>query len=172
MGVDSRRLEARGPAPSYRLYCLTLFLNCRKYARSPPIQLHFSHCGKILGVSRWRALMALKGRPTTRLIISQLASVSVGLCLFTFTPFLLLAGPTGVEVAEGECPFQKNRESPEEELAAESSACRRLNNRRHSGLRWPRETSDRLHQSDSHTGRPLAIVGHQLANGLCAPLLI
>jgi hypothetical protein len=116
--------------------------------------------------------MALRERPTTRLIISQLASVSVGLCLFTFTPFLLLAGPTGVEVAEGECPFQKDRESPEEELAAESSACRRLNNRRHSGLRWPRETSDRLHQSDSHAGRPLAIVGHQLANGLCAPLLI
>ena len=116
--------------------------------------------------------MALKGRPTTRLIISRLASGSVGLCLFTFIPLPLLVGTTGVELAEGECPFQKDRESPDEELAVWSSACRRLNDRCHSGLRWPRETSDRLHQSDSHAGRPLAIVGHQLANGLCAPLLI
>jgi hypothetical protein len=162
-------MEARGPAPSYQLYGLTHFLNCRKYAGSPPTQLHFPHCSKILEVSRWRALMALRGQSTARLIISRLTSVSVGLCLFTFTPFLLLAGPTGVEVTEGECP---DRESSEEELAVRSSACRRLNNQRHSGLRWPCETGDRLHQSDSHTGRPLAIVGHQLANGLCAPLLI
>ena len=140
--------------------------------RSPQSNCHFSHCGKILVVSRWRALMALRGRPTTRLIISQLASVSVGLCLFTFIPLPLLVGTTGVEAAEGECPFQKDRENAEEELAVWSSACRRLNDRRHSGLRWPRGTGDRLHQSDSHAGRPLAIVGHQLANGLCAPLLI
>ena len=116
--------------------------------------------------------MALRERPTTRLIISRLASVSVGLCLFTFIPLPLLAGTTGVEAAEGECPFQKDRENPEEELAVCSSASRRLNDRRHSGLRWPREIGNRLHQSDSDAGRPLAIVGHQLANGLCAPLLI
>ena len=116
--------------------------------------------------------MALRGRPTTRLIISRLASVSVGLCLFTFIPLPLLAGTTGVEAAEGECPFQKDRENPEEELAVWSSTCRRLNDWRNSGHRWPRETGDRLHQSDPGAGRPLAIVGHQLANGLCAPLLI
>ena len=116
--------------------------------------------------------MALRGRPTTRLIISRLASVSVGLCLFTFIPLPLLVGATGVELAEGECPFQKDRESPDEEVAVWSSACRRLNGRRHSGLRWPREIGNRLHQNDSDAGRPLAIVGHQLANSLCAPLLI
>ena len=116
--------------------------------------------------------MSLRERPTTRRIISRLVSVLVGLCLFTFLPLSLLVGSAGIEVAEGECPFEKDRENPEEELAVWSTACRHSNNRRHSGLRWPRQTGDRFHQSDSHAGRPLAIVGHQLANGLCAPLLL
>jgi hypothetical protein len=34
------------------------------------------------------------------------------------------------------------------------------------------ETRDGLHPVASHAGRPLAIVGHQLANDLRAPLLI
>ena len=116
--------------------------------------------------------MAPRGQSTARLIISRLASLAVGLCLFTFLPLTLLVGPTGVEVTEGESPFQKDRENPEEELAVGSSACRRLNDRQPNGLRWPRKTSVRLHLHSPHSDRPLAIIGHQLANGLCAPLLI
>ena len=116
--------------------------------------------------------MALRVRSTTRLPLSRLVSVSICLCAVAFLPLPQLAVLTWAESAERECPCQEGRESFEEELIVGSSACRRLNDRRHSDLSRPHETGDRLHQIASYAGRLPAMVGHQLANGLCAPLLI
>jgi len=116
--------------------------------------------------------MALRVRSTTRLPLSRLVSVLICLCAFAFLPLPQHAVLTWTESAEGKCPCQKDRESPEGELVVWSSARRHLNDRRHSDLSRPYETGDRLHQIASYAGRPLAMVGHQLANGLCAPLLI
>ena len=74
--------------------------------------------------------------------------------------------------AEGGCPCQKDGESSEEEVVFRFSVRRRLNHRRHSDLRQPHETDDRFHQIASHVRPRLVIVGHQLANGLGAPLLV
>ena len=79
---------------------------------------------------------------------------------------------TCAESAEAERPCNEDGERSEEELVARSSAHRRLSDRRLSDVGQPRETSDRLLHIASYAGRLPAIVGHQLANGLCAPLLI
>jgi len=79
---------------------------------------------------------------------------------------------TWAESAQRECPGQKGEESSEEELVVWPSERRRLNNRRHSDLSRPRETGDRLKKNAPYADRPLAMVGHRLANGLCAPLLV
>ena len=98
--------------------------------------------------------------------------VLICLCAFAVLPFPQLGVLIWAESAEGECTRQENRESSEETLVVWSSARRRLNNRHHSDHSRPHETGDRLHQIASHAGRLPVIVGHQLANGLGAPLLI
>lgn len=116
--------------------------------------------------------MALRGRSTTRLLSSRLVSVSIHLCAFAFLPLPQFVGLTVTESAEGKCPGQEDRENSEEEQVDWSSARRRLNDRRHSGVSRSPETGDQLPLIAAIVGRPLAIVGHQLANGLCSPLLI
>ncbi len=129
------------------------------------------NCGKLLEFSRWKALMALGIRSKRRLTFSRLVSVSICLCAFGFLPLPQLAVLTWVESAERECPCQKDGERSEQEVVPRLSA-RRLDDRRHSDLSRPHETGDQFRQIASCTGRLPAIVGHQLANGLCAPLLI
>ena len=102
----------------------------------------------------------------------DLVSVSIYLFAFTFIPLPQLGGLTWAESAEGKCPYKEGRENSEEELVVWSSARPHLNNRRHSNLRWSHGAGDRSYPAASHAVGPLAIVGHQLANGLCAPLLI
>ncbi len=136
-----------------------------------PVLPSLQNCSEDLGVSRWKALMALRARSTTRLAFSRLASVSICLCAFALLPLPEFVLVTCVEAAEAESPSQENRDSSEEELVC-SSARRRLNHRRHSDLSRSYETCDRLDQIASYAGRFPTIVGHQLANGLCAPLLI
>jgi hypothetical protein len=116
--------------------------------------------------------MAPRGQSTTRVAFSRLVSVSICLCALAFLPLPQLGVLTWVELAERECPRQEGGESAEEELVVWNSARRRLNDQRCSALSRPHETTDRLHQIASHAGRLTAIVGHQLTNGLCAPLLI
>ena len=111
-------------------------------------------------------------RSTTRLPLLRLVSVSI--CLFTFAvlPIPEIFVLTLVEATEAESPSQEDRERSEEELVVCPSARRNLNHRRHSDLRRSHETRDRLDQIASDAGHLPAIVGHQLANGLRAPLLI
>ncbi len=154
------------------LFGLTFFSHYHTSARSIQIQLPFANCGKFLGVARWKVLMAFRARSATWLILSGLRSVSICLCAFAFLPFPQLVQLTWTESAERKCPSQGDRESSGEELVVWSSARRRLNDRRHSDLIRPPETGDRLCRIASCAGFPLAIVGHHLANGLGAPLLI
>ena len=146
-----------------------MIVGSRSLSRSPYRLRNFD---KLLGVSRWKALMALRVQSTTRLTLSRLVSVSVCIWAFAFLPLPQLAVLTCVESAEGERSCQEDGESSEGERVVRSSAHRRLNDRRHSDPSRPHETDDQLHQIASNAGRQPAIVGHRLANGLCAPLLI
>lgn len=117
--------------------------------------------------------MALRVRSTTWLAFSQLASVSICLCTVVFSPLHQHAVPACAGSAEERCPCQEEDTDPSErELTVSSSACRRSNDPHHSGRSWAHETGHRLHQIVSHVGRLPATIGHQLANGLRAPLLV
>ncbi len=116
--------------------------------------------------------MALSLRSETQPVLSRLVSVSICLCTLANVSLPQISALTWAESAEGKCPCQNDGESSEEGVVVRSSARRRLNNRRHSDLSQPHETGDRVHQLGSYAGRLPAKVGHQLANGLGAPLLI
>ena len=107
-----------------------------------------------------------------RLDFSRILSVSVCLCAFTLMPLPQISVLTGGESAEKECPCEEKGESAEEELVFSSSACRRWNNRRRSDCRRPRERDDSWRPNTSFIDRRPVVIGHQLSNGLCAPLLI
>lgn len=80
---------------------------------------------------------------------------------------------TSTVSSEAELPLEEeDGESAEEELVVRSSARRRLNHRRRSALSSPYETDNPFCQTTPSGSRLPAIVGHQLANGLGAPLLV
>ena len=116
--------------------------------------------------------MALGVRSTTRLVFSRLVSVSVYFFAFAVLPLPQFVVLTCAEAAEGQCPREGEGENSEEELVFWSSARRRLNHRHRSDLRQSCETGHRLHRKASSAGHLPAIVGHQLAHGLGAPLLV
>ncbi len=109
--------------------------------------------------------MALNVRSTTK-ILSWFACLLV--CSCAFLPIPELAVLACAESMEGECPCHEDARGSEEELVVCSSIRRRLSDQRHRDRRWPHV----IHQVASDAGRLSATVGHQLANGLCAPLLI
>jgi len=75
------------------------------------------------------------------------------------------------ELSEAEYPVEEDGENAEEELVVVASVRRRLNNRRpQSGRSYG--TGNLVRQTASYDSRLQAIVGHQLANGLRAPLVI
>ncbi len=76
-----------------------------------------------------------------------------------------------MEFAEGEYPSEEDEENSEKEQIVCSSERRRSNDRHYNGHSRPRETGNRLHRIACHASF-IGIVGHQLANDLCAPLLI
>ena len=116
--------------------------------------------------------MARKARSTTRLTFSWLVSVSICLCVLVAVPSPQLAVLTGGAPAEAEPPRQEGSESSKEKLGVCPAARRNANHRCGSHLGRSHDTRDLLHQIASYAGRLPAIVGHQLANGLRAPLLI
>ncbi len=113
----------------------------------------------------------LRGRFTKRRIFSRLLPIIVSLCAFSILPLPQLVGTTWAESSEAECPFEEDGESSEEELVVTASNRRRFRNH-HRGVSLFHRTSDHSRQIDSYGSRPAAIIGHQLANGLRAPLVI
>lgn len=114
-------------------------------------------------------MMALTGQSTIRLAFSRLVSASVCLCAF-----VLLQVPQVATLAstETECPCQEDEKKSESELVVWTSAHRRASGRRRGSLSRPPETSNQHRQNASAALRFPTIVGHRLANGLRAPLVI
>lgn len=79
---------------------------------------------------------------------------------------------TCAESAEDECPSEEDREGAEKERVVRNSERRRLKKRRHSNCGQCLELGKHHLQVTSFDDRPLGVVGHQLANGICAPLRI
>ena len=113
--------------------------------------------------------MALRSRSTTRLPLLRLVLVLVLASLCAFLPLPHLGVLTLAESDEAKCPCQEGRESSEEGPFVWPSPHRHLNYR---CLNRSHKTVDRLHQIASYSGHLSAIVGHQLANGFRAPLLL
>lgn len=116
--------------------------------------------------------MALRVQPTTGLFSTRFTWVLVCFCAFAFLRFPQLVALQSVVSAETEIPGQGDGERSEEEQVVSCTARRRLNDRRHSELGKRHVPSHRFQQIVVYASRFQAIVGHQLANGLCAPLLI
>ena len=115
--------------------------------------------------------MTPRRRSATRLHSTRLVAVLICLWAFVTLPIPQSTVPASAETSEAEYPCQEDREISEEELVVCSSARRRLNIRRHRVLGPRHESSDRFHQITSYAQRFPALVGHQLRNGICAPLL-
>ena len=121
--------------------------------------------------------MAAQVRSTTRLDssrlnFSRLASVSICLCAVAVLPFPQFALLTCGATTEAESPSHDDRENLEEEQVVRPSARRNTKHRDHSLLSKSHDTRIPLRQIAAYAGYLPTIVGHQLANGLRAPLLI
>jgi len=115
-------------------------------------------------------LHQLQQMPSLR--IARLLPMSTCLCAFLLFPTLQVAALAGPESAETECPCKEDGETSEKELVDWCSAHGRSNNRRHQGLSRPPGKRKQPRRTLAIAERVPAIIGHQLANGLCAPLLI
>ncbi len=117
--------------------------------------------------------MMLGVQSKTRLTLSRLGLLSICFCAVTFLPLLQHTDLRCAGSAERECPCQEDGEgTSEEQLAVWSSGVRRrLNHRQHGALKQLPPIGNRLRPVASSLGRFPAIIGHQLANGLRAPLL-
>jgi len=116
--------------------------------------------------------MALSEQSTMRPAFSRLVSVSICLCALVFLPLTQHVVLALAESSEAECPLQEEGESSKEELVVRSPVRRRSNERVQCGLSHSRKPHVCFQKNSSYAVRLSAIVGHQLANGLCAPLLI
>jgi len=116
--------------------------------------------------------MALRVRSTTRLTFFRLVPVSICLCVFTMLPVPQFAALASAESTEVESPCKGDGEKSEKELGVWCSAHGRSKIRRHRGPGRPPEKTNRSQLATPTAERAPAIVGHHLANGLRAPLLI
>jgi len=82
-----------------------------------------------------------------------------------------MAALAWAESAETECPCKEDGERSEKELVDWCSAHSRSNIRRHRDPGRPPGNCKQRQQVTTPAKRFPAIIGHQLANGLCAPLL-
>jgi hypothetical protein len=105
-------------------------------------------------------------------LFSRIVSVSVCLCAFSIFLPAQFSTPEWSESAEEECPSEEDRENSEEELVVRLSERDRSRPRRCVRFCRAEETPERLRRYPSYATFFPAIVGHQLANGLCAPLRI
>ena len=113
-------------------------------------------------------IMLQRIRPThlTRLL-------AVSLCAFVALPLPQFFVLTHVQAVESECPCHEDKDTSEKELVVGSSVRRRLSRSvGDTGVRRTFGPVGRPQKAASYMRLLPAIVGHQLANGLCAPLLI
>ena len=111
-------------------------------------------------------------RPAYRILIARLLAVPICLCVFVALPLPQFVVLTGAHGAESERPCHEDEDTSEEELVARSSVRRRLRSVGSTRVRRIFGTVGRPQKTSSYVRQPPAIVGHQLVNGLCAPLMI
>ena len=111
-------------------------------------------------------------RPTHAMLVARLLAVPICLCMFPALPLLQFVVLTGAHGAESERPCHEDEDTSEEELVARSSVRRRLRSVGSTRVRRIFGTVGRPQKTSSYARQHPAIVGHQLADGLCAPLLI
>ena len=104
--------------------------------------------------------------------LEWMASVIVCLCAFSLmmppqVATLVLSGSM-----EPEGPAEEDGETTEGELVVASSRRRRCEDHRGHNLLSRASNADHIYRSDSYAASPCVKTGHQLANGLAAPLLI
>ena len=116
--------------------------------------------------------MAFHERLTTSVMFSRLVTVSVFLCAFAVLPLPHLICMECEGACETECPFEEDGESSEEELAAPMSMRQRLSSRLLEAIPFLQLKNIAGRHVSPKDGRLHAVIGHQLANGLCAPLVI
>jgi len=124
----------------------------------------YSKCETTLMLHRLQRMPSLR--------IARLVPVLTCLCAFLLFSTLQVAALAGPGSVETECPCKEYGERSEKELVDWCSAHIRSNNRCHQGLSRPPEKRKQPQRVHKIAERVPAIVGHQLANGLCAPLLI
>ena len=148
---------------------LTSFSN---YRIVTPFHLPSAKLRQAAQIARQKVVMAFRGKLMARTAFSRLMYVSVYLCIFSFLPAPQVSVLAWAQSAEVECPCEEDGERSNQEQVVSSSARRPLKDRHHRDLTRLHEIGDRFHPIASCDGRRQAIVGHRLANGLCAPLLI
>jgi len=120
--------------------------------------------------------MAFEKSLTTRKSLLGLITIWVCLCAFSLFSISQATVLSWVEMTEGEIPAQEDEEDEEdceEELEVLASSRRRRIPRRHEVVRYNAlSCSDRSNPIILSGCHRLAIIGHQVANGLCASLLV
>lgn len=136
------------------------------------IDLTIATLRQILPRSKSNVLTKLRMETTSKPLVRRIPAVAICICALMLCPLAQSSALVSVGPAEMECPSQEDGENAEEELVVLSSIRIRVNQERGSRLQRDRATSDRSIPPLSTSRRVPAIVGHQFANGLCAPLLI
>jgi len=93
-------------------------------------------------------------------------------CAFSLSAFPQIAVFSWVEMAEEQAPAQEGETNCEKELEVFSSARRRFKKRYDVVLYESLETANRPKRTSLFSQDRLTILGHQLAHGLGAPLLV
>jgi hypothetical protein len=114
--------------------------------------------------------MTIKKTGFTRGPLSQFMTVWVLVSVFALEPAAHLVGQNSPVSSEEECPFEEDGETYEEDLIVATGSRRfpdRIRNKTLHALQAPNRRGLLC-----VCQRQAAIVGHQLANGLRAPLVI
>lgn len=126
---------------------------------------------RLAGVPKRKTLMLARLRPTAGLLVARFLTVSFCLCVFAVSPLPQCVMLIAAHSAESACPCQEDGKTAEKELTPGFSVRRRLSAAK-SAVRHGVETGGKLHKTLSKSHRLPVIVGHQLANDHCAPLII
>ncbi|PHS09976.1 MAG: hypothetical protein COA78_11625 [Blastopirellula sp.] len=116
--------------------------------------------------------MLLKDRSTIGKVIPRFTSVLVCLFAISFLVSPQIASATWAESTESESPLEESKEKSEEEAVASASRCRRGLSPKRCRVSYQVAEADYLCRFTSYSSPLSTIAGHQLLNGLCAPLLI
>ena len=109
---------------------------------------------------------------TTRKSLTELITIWVCVCAFSLFSAPQFVVSSWAQLAQESAPVQEDSEDCKEEREVLSLARHRVKNRRHTFICRLQKLNKRPPQVSSFVRDYQAIIGHQFANGLCAPLLV